>query len=136
MIGNQRQLEMRLNRQLADIEKLQFNVRQALTSVDQATAAGDSAKVTEYDNVAGVFAAQLVTSEQSVEDLKILSDQTLSAAAQAKILLNKMRWFYSKNRRVHQTVESTQGGEAAGARQCLATVGEWDPDAQQHSDAR
>lgn len=31
VIGNQRQLEMRLNRQLADIEKLQVNVRQALT---------------------------------------------------------------------------------------------------------
>ena len=28
VIGNQRQLEMRLNRQLADIEKLQANVRQ------------------------------------------------------------------------------------------------------------
>ena len=40
MIGNQRQLEMRLNRQLADIEKLQVNVRQAVTLADQATAAG------------------------------------------------------------------------------------------------
>ena len=37
VIGNQRQLEMRLNRQLADIEKLQVNVRQALTLADQAT---------------------------------------------------------------------------------------------------
>ena len=40
VIGNQRQLEMRLNRQLADIEKLQVNVRQALALSDQATAAG------------------------------------------------------------------------------------------------
>ena len=39
VIGNQRQLEMRLNRQLADIEKLQVNVRQALALSDQATAA-------------------------------------------------------------------------------------------------
>ena len=30
VIGNQRQLEMRLNRQLADIEKLKVNVRQAV----------------------------------------------------------------------------------------------------------
>ena len=42
VIGNQRQLEMRLNRQLADIEKLQANVRQALTLADQAAAAGDA----------------------------------------------------------------------------------------------
>lgn len=40
VIGNQRQLEMRLNRQLADIEKLQANVRQALTLADQAAAGG------------------------------------------------------------------------------------------------
>ena len=84
MIGNQRQLEMRLNRQLADIEKLQVNVRQALTLADQATAAGDAAKATEYNNAAEAFAAQLVTAEQSVEDLKTLHDQALSAATQAK----------------------------------------------------
>ena len=84
VIGNQRQLEMRLNRQLADIEKLQVNVRQALTLADQATAAGDAAKATEYTNAAEAFAAQLVTAEQSVEDLKGLHDQALQAAGQAK----------------------------------------------------
>ena len=84
VIGNQRQLEMRLNRQLADIEKLQANVRQALTLADQATAAGDVAKATEYNNAAEAFAAQLVTAEQSVEDLKGLHDQSLQAATQAK----------------------------------------------------
>ncbi len=84
VIGNQRQLEMRLNRQLADIEKLQVNVRQAVTLADQATAAGDAAKATEYNNAAEAFAAQLVTAEQSVEDLKALHDQALGAAAQAK----------------------------------------------------
>ena len=31
VIGNQRQLEMKLNRQLEEIEKLQANTRQALT---------------------------------------------------------------------------------------------------------
>ena len=84
VIGNQRQLEMRLNRQLAEVEKLQVNVRQALTLSDQATAAGDVAKSTEYTNAAEAFAAQLVTAEQSVEDLKALHDQALSAAVQAK----------------------------------------------------
>lgn len=84
VIGNQRQLEMRLNRQLADIEKLQVNVRQALTLVDQATATGDASKAAEYNNAAEVFAAQLVAAEQSVEDLKTLHDQALRAAAQAK----------------------------------------------------
>ncbi len=84
VIGNQRQLEMRLNRQLADIEKLQANVRQALTLADQAMSAGDAAKATDYNNAAEAFAAQLVTAEQSVEDLKALHDQALNAAGQAK----------------------------------------------------
>ncbi|NLG46750.1 PspA/IM30 family protein [Gordonia sp. (in: high G+C Gram-positive bacteria)] len=84
VIGNQRQLEMRLNRQLEEIEKLQGNTRQALTLADQAAAAGDNAKAVEYTNAAEAFAAQLVTAEQNVEDLKVLHDQSLQAAAQAK----------------------------------------------------
>ncbi|AZG44139.1 PspA/IM30 family protein [Gordonia insulae] len=84
VIGNQRQLEMKLNRQLEEIEKLQANTRQALTLADQATSAGDAAKAQEYTNAAEAFAAQLVTAEQSVEDLKVLHDQSLQAAQQAK----------------------------------------------------
>lgn len=84
VIGNQRQLEMQLNRRLADIEKLQGNTRQALQLADKARAAGDVAKATEYENAAEAFAAQLVTAEQSVEDTKALHDQALQQAAQAK----------------------------------------------------
>lgn len=84
VIGNQRQLEMRLNRQLAEIEKLQGNTRQAIQLADKARAEGDLGKATEYDNAAEAFAAQLVTAEQSVEDLKGLHDQSLQQAAQAK----------------------------------------------------
>lgn len=84
VIGNQRQLEMRLNRQLAEIEKLQGNTRQALQLADKARAEGDAAKAQEYENAAEAFAAQLVTAEQSVEDLKGLHDQSLQQAAQAK----------------------------------------------------
>ncbi|WP_280215966.1 phage shock protein PspA [Nocardia cyriacigeorgica] len=84
VIGNQRQLEMKLNRQLDEVEKLNANARQAVTLADQATAAGDTEKAIQYTNAAEAFAAQLVTAEQSVEDLKVLHDQSLQAAAQAK----------------------------------------------------
>ena len=84
VIGNQRQLEMKLNRQLGEVEKLGANTRQAITLADQATANGDTAKSLEYSNAAEAFAAQLVTAEQSVEDLKNLHDQSLQAATQAK----------------------------------------------------
>ena len=84
VIGNQRQLEMKLNRQLADIEKLQGSTRQALQMSEQAHQNGDVQKATEYENAAEAFAAQLVTAEQNVEDLKGLHDQSLQAAGQAK----------------------------------------------------
>ncbi|MCX2162999.1 PspA/IM30 family protein [Corynebacterium auriscanis] len=84
VIGNQRQLEMKLNRQLAEVEKLHANTKQALGLADKARADGDQQKALEYENAAEAFAAQLVTAEQSVEDLKGLHDQSLQQAAQAK----------------------------------------------------
>ena len=84
VIGNQRQLEMKLNRQLGEIEKLQASARQALVLADQARAAGDEAKARQYEQTAQAFATQLVTAEQSVEDLKTLHDQSIQAAGQAK----------------------------------------------------
>ncbi|MET8996348.1 PspA/IM30 family protein [Amycolatopsis sp. NPDC004169] len=84
VIGNQRQLEMKLNRQLGEVEKLQASTRQALVLADEARAKGDEQKATEFENAAESFATQLVTAEQSIEDLKTLHDQSLQAAAQAK----------------------------------------------------
>lgn len=84
VIGNQRQLEMKLDRQLDDVEKLNANARHAIMLADQANADGDTEKVVQYTNAAEAFAAQLVTAEQAVEDLKVLHDQSLQAAAQAR----------------------------------------------------
>ncbi|GLY69375.1 PspA/IM30 family protein [Amycolatopsis taiwanensis] len=84
VIGNQRQLEMKLNRQLGEVEKLQASARQALVLADEARAKGDNEKAVQYENAAEGFATQLVTAEQSIEDLKTLHDQSLQAAAQAK----------------------------------------------------
>ncbi len=84
VIGNQRQLEMKLNRQLGEVEQLQASARQALVLADEARAKGDEAKATQFETAAQSFATQLVTAEQGIEDLKTLHDQALQAAAQAK----------------------------------------------------
>ena len=84
VIGNQRQLEMKLARQMSDVEKLQGSARQALVLADQARAAGDASKAAEYEQTAQAFANQLVQGERSMEDLKTLHDQALQAATQAK----------------------------------------------------
>ncbi|GAA2634802.1 PspA/IM30 family protein [Dactylosporangium fulvum] len=84
VIGNQRQLEMRLSRQMSEVEKLQGSARQALVLADKSRAEGDEAKAAQYEQTAQVFATQLVAAEQGMEDLKTLHDQSLNAAAQAR----------------------------------------------------
>jgi phage shock protein A len=84
VIGNQRQLEMKLARQMSEVEKLQGSARQALVLADQARASGDEKKAQEYEGTATAFATQLVAAEQSMEDLKSLHDSALTAAEQAK----------------------------------------------------
>jgi len=84
VIGNQRQLEMKLARQMTEVEKLQSSARQALVLADQKRGAGDEAGGQQFEQTAQAFATQLVSAEQSMEDLKSLHDQALQAAEQAK----------------------------------------------------
>ncbi|MGZ6791714.1 MAG: PspA/IM30 family protein [Mycobacteriales bacterium] len=84
VIGNQRQLEMKLARQMSEVEKLQGSARQALVLADQARAAGDTAKAAELESTAQAFASQLVSAEKQMEDMKTLHDSALQAAEQAK----------------------------------------------------
>lgn len=84
VIGNQRQLEMKLSRQLGAVEKLQSSARQALVLADQARSQGDQPKAQQFEQDAESFATQLVAAEQSVENLKTMHDQALQAAGQAK----------------------------------------------------
>jgi phage shock protein A len=84
VIGNQRQLEMKLSRTMGEVEKLQGSARQALVLADQARAQGNPTKAVDYENTAQVFATQLVAAEQSMEDMKTLHDQALGAAGQAR----------------------------------------------------
>ncbi len=51
---------------------------------DQARAEGDEAEAVQYEQTAQTLATQLVSAEQSMEDLKTLHDQALGAAAQAR----------------------------------------------------
>ncbi len=84
VIGNQRQLEMKLSRQMGEVEKLQGMARQALVLADQKRAAGDEAEAQKYEGTAQALATQLVSGEQAMEDLKTLHDQALGAAGQAR----------------------------------------------------
>src|ERR1700747_1163242 len=84
VIGNQRQLEMKLDRQLGQVETLQAQARQALVLADKSRAEGDEVKAGEFEQTAQALANQLVTVEASVQDLKDMHDQSIGAAQQAR----------------------------------------------------
>src|SRR4029078_672148 len=84
VIGNQRQLEMKLTRQMGDVERLSSSARQALVLADEQRAKGHAGEADKYEQTAQAFATQLVAAEQQMEDLKVMHDQALQAAQQAK----------------------------------------------------
>jgi len=84
VIGNQHQLELKLDRQLGQIEQLQAQAKQALVLADKARADGDADKAAEFEKTAGILANQLVSAESGVADLKQLHDQSVGAAQQAR----------------------------------------------------
>ena len=84
VIANQKQTEMRLNRSLEELEKVNANTRQALLMADDATKKGDATKATEYNAAAQSLATRMIQLEKDVEDLKHLSLQAAQASDQAK----------------------------------------------------
>ncbi|AKK04221.1 PspA/IM30 family protein [Corynebacterium epidermidicanis] len=81
VIGNQRQLEMQLDRLVKQQAQLQDKARQAIQLADSAT---DPAEQAKYTNTAEIFASQLVACEQQLEDTKAVYSQAQAAAEQAK----------------------------------------------------
>jgi phage shock protein A len=84
VIAHQKQTELRLNRSMAELEKVNGNARQAVLMADEASRGGDQTKATQYTVTAESFANRLIALEREVEDLKALHLQSTEAANQAK----------------------------------------------------
>ncbi len=84
VVGNQKQLELKLGRAIEDVEKLQGSARRALLMADEARRRGDTAGSAQYEDAAQSFAMKLVTEESSMTDLKGLHDQSITAAIAAR----------------------------------------------------
>jgi len=84
VIANQKQTELRLNRSLEELGRVNGNARQALLMAADADKKGDAAKAGEYNAAAEAFANRLIALERDVDDLKALSLQSAQAADQAK----------------------------------------------------
>src|SRR5688572_9412147 len=84
VIANQKQTEMRLNRSMEELEKVNAQARQAVLMADDATKKGDTKRATELTHAAESFANRLITIEKEVETLKQLHLQSTQASDQAK----------------------------------------------------
>jgi phage shock protein A len=84
MIAIQKQGEMRLNRDMDELERLNGNARQAVTMADDAQKSGDAAKSAEYTRAAEAIANQLIAMEAQVETEKQDLLKSTDAAGQAK----------------------------------------------------
>ena len=74
VIGNERELQLKLTRAVEETEKLQANARQALLLAEQARNAGDQAKAASYEDSARAFATKLVGAEASMKDLHAMAE--------------------------------------------------------------
>jgi len=84
VIANQKQAEIRLNKKMEELGKLNANARQALVMASDAQKAGDADKATQYTSAAETIADKLISVEADVESLKSMVLDSTQAADQAK----------------------------------------------------
>jgi phage shock protein A len=130
VIANQKQTEMRLNRAMAELEKVHGSAQQAVLMAEDAAKAGKDDKVTEYTSAAESFANRLIAIEQEVDDLKALHLQSARAAEQAKVAVNQnatalQKRLSERQQLLSQLDQATMQEQVNGAMASLSeTVGQ------------
>ena len=84
VIANQKQAEIRLNKKMEELEKLNGNARQALIMASDAEKAGNAEKAQQYNHAAETLADRMISLEADVESLKALVLESTQASDQAK----------------------------------------------------
>ena len=89
VIANQKQTEMRLNRVMEELEKVNGSAQQAVVMAAEAEQRGDATKAADYNRAAESFASRLIALEREAEDLKNLHLAASQASDQAKAAVNQ-----------------------------------------------
>lgn len=84
VIGNAKRTEESITTKERALDKLQGQVRQAVQLADDSRANGDLDKAAEWERNAEQLAAQLVSTEQDLENTRTLAEQAKSDANAAK----------------------------------------------------
>lgn len=84
VIGNQRELQIKITRGNADIERLDASTAQALRLADTARSKGDVDGAARYERTAQLLATQLAAAQSSLSDLGELHERAAAGAAAAR----------------------------------------------------
>jgi len=103
VIANQKQTELRLNRAIEELARINGNARQAVKMADDAARAGHQEKMERYTDAAEQFANRLIALEEEIESLKSLHFQASEAADQAKAAVEQNAALLQKKLSQRQT---------------------------------
>lgn len=84
VLGNERELEIKVGRAMAEVERLRTAAGRALMLAERAYREGDEKKARGHEETAGLFAVQLAGAESMAAELADARDRSAGAAAAAR----------------------------------------------------
>jgi phage shock protein A len=84
VLGNERELEIKVGRAMAEVERARTATGRALMLADRASREGDSAAARGHEETAALFAVQLAGAESAAAELADARDRSAAAAAAAR----------------------------------------------------
>lgn len=89
VIGNQRELQIKIARGNTEVERLDASAAKALRLADGARSNGDEHAAAGYERTAQLLATQLAAAQSSLEDLRELHDRAAAGAGAARRALEQ-----------------------------------------------
>lgn len=89
VIGNQRELQLKIARGNVEVERLDASAAKALRLADNARSKGDEHAAAGYERTAQLLAAQLAAAQSSLADLGELHDRAAAGAGAARRALEQ-----------------------------------------------
>ena len=129
VVGNERELDIRINRGLDTIERLKASVAQAIRMEDRARAEGDAQKAAHYVSAAEAIAGRLAGVEASTAELEELRNKAMVASASARRAIEQnaqiLRQKLTERSRLLTELEAVRMQERLNA--ALGSMGELAP---------
>ena len=129
VVGNERELDIRINRALDTIERLKASIAQAIRMEDRVRREGDVQKAAHYASAAEAIAGRLAGVEASTAELGELRSRAIIASASARRAIEQnaqiLRQKLTERSRLLTELEAVRMQERLNA--ALGTMGELAP---------